>query len=97
MKAPGQFNFWDGITGLVFTLSVFLSAALLFLVEPMVGKMVLPLLGGSPAVWTTCMLFFQAALLVGYGYAHLGPRWLGVRRHILLHVGLLALAVLLLP
>ena len=83
--------------GLAFTLAVFLSAALLFVVEPMFGKMVLPLLGGSPAVWTTCMLFFQGALLLGYLYAHLGPRWLGVRRHILLHVGLLTLCLLSLP
>jgi hypothetical protein len=83
--------------GLVFTSSVFLSAALLFIVEPMFGKMVLPLLGGSPAVWTTCMLFFQAALLLGYGYAHVGPAWLGLRRHTVVHLGLLALCLVLLP
>src|SRR6476661_1938078 len=82
---------------IAFTLSVFTSAALLFVVEPMVGKMVLPLLGGSPAVWTTCMLFFQGALLLGYLYAHLGPRWLGVRRHAVLHIGLLALCLSALP
>jgi hypothetical protein len=82
---------------LVFTLAVFLSAALLFVVEPMFGKMVLPLLGGSPAVWTTCMVFFQGALLLGYLYAHLGPRWLGLRRHAVVHIVLLALCVLVLP
>jgi SAM-dependent methyltransferase len=86
-----------GLMGLAFTLAVFLSAALLFVVEPMFGKMVLPLLGGSPAVWTTCMLFFQGALLLGYLYAHLGPRWLGLRRHTILHLGLLILCVLSLP
>ena len=80
-----------------FTLAVFVSAGLLFIVEPMFGKMVLPLLGGSPAVWTTCMLFFQGALLLGYVYAHVGPQWLGVRRHLVLHLALLALALLLLP
>jgi hypothetical protein len=90
-KAP------SGLIGLVFTLAVFLSAGLLFVVEPMFGKMVLPLLGGSPAVWTTCMLFFQGALLLGYLYAHLGPRWLGLRRHTVLHIGLLAICFLLLP
>ena len=63
----------------------------------MFGKMVLPWLGGSPSVWTTCMLFFQAALLLGYLYAHLGPRWLGVRRHALLHLSLLVLWLLALP
>src|SRR5215216_1024595 len=87
----------SSLMGITFTLAVFLSAALLFLVEPMFGKMVLPLLGGSPAVWTTCMLFFQGALLLGYLYAHLGPRWLGVRRHTLLHIGLLVLCLLSLP
>ena len=82
---------------MVYTLAVFFSAALLFLAEPMFGKMVLPWLGGSPSVWTTCMLFFQAALLLGYLYAHLGPRWLGVRRHALLHLSLLVLWLLALP
>jgi hypothetical protein len=90
-KAPGA------LIGLAFTLAVFLSAALLFVVEPMFGKMVLPLLGGSPAVWTTCMLFFQGALLLGYLYAHVGPKWLGLRRHTALHIGLLALCFLVLP
>src|SRR5215217_2886967 len=80
-----------------FALAVFLSAALLFAVEPMFGKMVLPLLGGSPAVWTTCMLFFQGALLLGYLYAYVGSRWVGVRSHMVVHIGLLALALLLLP
>jgi protein-L-isoaspartate O-methyltransferase len=87
----------SGLIGLAFTLAVYLSAALLFVVEPMFGKMVLPLLGGSPAVWTTCMLFFQGALLLGYLYAHIGPRWLGLRRHTVVHVGLLAACFLLLP
>src|SRR5919106_4151333 len=86
-----------GFLGPAFTLAVFISAALLFVVEPMFGKMVLPLLGGSPAVWTTCMLFFQGALLLGYLYAHLGPRWLGFRRHIVLHIVLLTLCLLSLP
>src|SRR5918995_1272496 len=85
------------LIGSTFTLAVFLSAALLFAVEPMFGKMVLPFLGGSPAVWTTCMLFFQGALLLGYLYAHVGPRWLGLQRHVWLHIALLALAILLLP
>ena len=76
---------------------MFISAALLFVVEPMFAKMVLPLLGGSPAVWTTCMLFFQGALLVGYVYAHVSPRWFGMRRSMVLHLGLLVLALLLLP
>lgn len=80
----------------VFTVAVFLSAFLLFLVQPLFGKMVLPLLGGSPAVWNTCMLFFQAALLGGYLYAHLSSRWT-VRRQAIVHLALLALAALALP
>ena len=64
----------------VFALTLFVSASLLFIVEPMVGKMMLPLLGGTPAVWNTCMLFFQAVLLAGYGFAHASTRWLGPRR-----------------
>ncbi len=86
-----------GMMGLMFTLAVFLSAALLFAIEPMFGKMVLPRLGGSPAVWTTCMLFFQVALLLGYWYAHIGPSLLGLRRHTFVHLGLLALCLFLLP
>lgn len=85
------------LIGLAFTLAVFLSAALLFIVEPMFGKLVLPLLGGSPAVWTTCMLFFQGALLLGYLYAHVGPLWMGVRLHSIVHLALLTLCCLLLP
>ncbi|HET7338565.1 MAG TPA: hypothetical protein VFK22_03375, partial [Candidatus Dormibacteraeota bacterium] len=59
----------------VFTVSIFVGAFLLFLVEPMVGKMVLPTVGGTPAVWTTSVLFFQCVLLAGYGYTH----WLAMR------------------
>jgi len=53
-----------------FALTLFLSAALLFMVQPMIGKMLLPALGGTPAVWNTCMVFFQAVLLLGYAYTH---------------------------
>jgi hypothetical protein len=81
----------------LYTAAVFASAFLLFLVQPMFGKMVLPLLGGSPAVWNTCMLFFQVALLGGYLYAHLTSRWLSVRRQWMLHLALLAVAFLALP
>ena len=55
----------------LFSLAMFLSATLLFMVEPMFGKMALPLLGGTPSVWNTCMVFYQGALLAGYLYAHL--------------------------
>jgi SAM-dependent methyltransferase len=70
---------------------------LLFVVQPMVGKMILPLLGGTPAVWSTCMVFFQAALLGGYAYAHASTAWLGPRRQALLHLAVLALPLAVLP
>ena len=54
----------------LFALAIFLSATLLFMVQPLTGKILLPVLGGSPAVWSTCMVFFQAVLLLGYLYAH---------------------------
>ncbi len=82
---------------LIFAFTLFTSATLLFLVEPMVGKMILPLLGGTPAVWNTCMVFFQAVLLLGYLYAHLSTSWLGARKQAVLHVFLLLLPFLFLP
>ncbi len=73
------------------------SAVLVFAVQPMVGKMILPLLGGTPAAWNTCLVFFQAALLGGYAYAHLGIRLLGVRRQAAVHIAMLMLASVGLP
>jgi hypothetical protein len=81
----------------LFASTLFLSATLLFLVQPMIAKMVLPLLGGTPAVWNTCMVFFQAALLAGYAYAHASAGWLGTRRQVLVHSILLFLPFLALP
>jgi hypothetical protein len=81
----------------IYTLTLFTGSSLLFLVQPMFGKMVLPLLGGTPHVWITSMLFFQAALLVGYAYAHWAVSRLGIRRQALVHVVLVLLPLLLLP
>ncbi|MCA1618750.1 MAG: fused MFS/spermidine synthase [Acidobacteria bacterium] len=81
----------------LFAAALFVSAFLLFWVQPLVGKTVLPLLGGTPAVWNTCMLFFQAALLAGYAYALALTRWLSARAQGLVHVGLLVVAALALP
>ena len=82
----------------LFAVTLFISAGLMFLVEPMVAKMVLPQLGGSPAVWTTCLVFFQATLLLGYAYAHALSRVAPRRAQILIHVAvLLPLAALSLP
>ena len=82
---------------LLFAATLFVSAVLLFWVQPLVGKMLLPLLGGTPAVRNTCLLFFQAALLAGYAYALAATRWLGPRAQVVLHVALLACAALALP
>jgi SAM-dependent methyltransferase len=79
------------------TLVVFLGAFLLFAVEPLIGKFILPWFGGSPAVWTACMLFFQATLLAGYAYAHLATRHLAPTRQRGLHLLLLAASLAFLP
>ena len=76
---------------------VALSAFLLFLVQPLIAKQILPWFGGSSAVWTTCMLFFQGALLLGYAYSDVSPRALGPRRQPKLHIVLALLALLVLP
>jgi hypothetical protein len=81
----------------IYSTTLFLSAALMFMVQPMFGKMVLPLLGGSPAVWNTEVAFCQAALLLGYLYAHLTSRWLGIRRQAFLHCFVVFLPLVLLP
>ncbi|OYX36447.1 MAG: spermidine synthase [Caulobacterales bacterium 32-69-10] len=82
----------------LFAGAVFMSAALVFLVEPMMGKLILPLLGGSPAVWNTSLAFFQIALLVGYAYAHGLQRWIrSVRAQAVIHVAVLLAAALTLP
>ncbi|MEK6720370.1 MAG: fused MFS/spermidine synthase [Chloroflexota bacterium] len=77
--------------------TAFVSAALAFAVEPLVAKLLLPTFGGSAAVWTTSLVFFQAALLAGYAWAHLTLRWLGVRRHAVVQVVLAALPLVVLP
>ena len=82
---------------LAYACTIFLSAFLLFAVQPMIGKMILPWFGGSAAVWSTCLLFFQAALLAGYLYAHWSTRSLKPRYQAILHVALMAASLALLP
>ena len=81
----------------VFALALFTSAALLFWVQPLVAKMLLPLLGGAPSVWNTCMVFFQALLLAGYAYALLLSQRFTLRNQAILHAVLLLAAGLVLP
>jgi len=86
----------------VFAAATFLGAFLLFLVQPMIARYILPWFGGGPAVWTTCMLFFQTVLLAGYAYAHLGITLtvkgrLSPRAHAFVHIALLIASLALLP
>lgn len=81
----------------LYAVTIFLSAFLLFQVQPLLGKFILPWFGGSPAVWTTCMLVFQVLLFAGYAYAHAVTQYLTPGRQALLHACLLAGACLLLP
>ena len=81
----------------VFASAIFVSAFLLFQVQPLIGKFILPWFGGSPAVWTTCMLFFQVTLFLGYAYAHASSRWLSPRQQRIVHLGLIVSAMAVLP
>src|SRR5579864_4544100 len=84
------------VPALLFAATILVSAFLLFQVQPLIAKLILPWFGGSAAVWTSCMLFFQLALLGGYAWAH----WLSeqpTKRQIALHVGLLLISLAVLP
>ena len=85
------------MAALPFAFAIFLGAFLLFQVQPLIGKYVLPWFGGATAVWTACMLFFQAVLLAGYAYAHLSSRYLSARMQMFLHILLLVAALCVLP
>ena len=80
-----------------YALTIFISAFLLFQVQPMIAKFILPWFGGTSSVWTPCMLFFQVALLLGYCYSHFVTKRLTVRNQWLVHAVLLAIAMLFLP
>jgi hypothetical protein len=82
---------------LVYAVTIFLSAFLLFQIQPMIAKMILPWFGGSSAVWITCMFFFQTGLLGGYIYAHGAVRYLRPKTQRILHAGLLIVSLSLLP
>lgn len=84
-------------TMLAYALTVFLGAFLLFQVQPLIGKFLLPWFGGGPSVWTTCLFFFQTFLLGGYAYAHLLTRYCKPRRQTVIHLALLAAALASLP
>lgn len=85
------------ILSLHYALTIFLSAFLLFQVQPMIGKMILPWFGGSASVWTTCMLFFQVLLLLGYAYSHFLMEYRSPRFQSYLHIALLLVSLCFLP
>ena len=81
----------------LFAFTLFASAGLMFVLQPLFGKLLLPLLGGTPAVWNTCMVFYQTLLFLGYLYAHwLSSRHVG-RRQVLIHLGVLLISLIALP
>ncbi len=86
-----------GLAPWLFGSAIFLGAFLLFLVQPILGKMILPWFGGSAGVWAACLLYFQASLLAGYAYAHCLRRFLPPRWQMQIHILLLAASLLLLP
>ncbi|HET6881842.1 MAG TPA: hypothetical protein VFI31_16880, partial [Pirellulales bacterium] len=82
---------------ILFALTIFAAAALLFLLEPMVGKMLLPTFGGAPAVWNVCLAFFQVVLLAAYAYAHWLTRAASLRAQLAVHLVVVALPWVVLP
>lgn len=80
-----------------FSIGIFSASLLLFMIQPLFSKMVLPQLGGAPAVWTTLMLFFQISLLLGYAYTHFSTKLLGVKKQSLVHLVFLGLSLVFLP
>ncbi len=82
---------------ILFAATLFVSAVLMFAVQPMFGKLLLPLLGGSPSVWNTCMVFYQTLLFGGYAYAHYLSQKLPTQKQIGIHVGLIVLSLMALP
>src|SRR5229473_7120249 len=81
----------------VYGLTIFVGAFLLFQVQPLIGKYILPWFGGAPSVWTTCLLVFQVLLLAGYAYAYFSTRWLKPRIQVSVHLVLLTAALATLP
>ena len=81
----------------LYTLTIFIGSALLFLIEPAIAKLILPVFGGAPAVWSASLLFFQGALLAGYAYAHGSIRKFGVKKQSFIHIGMMVFAGLFLP
>src|SRR5688500_4900521 len=96
-RLPGLWSNSVRMLVTLLALTLFASAFLLFWCQPMVAKMVLPFLGGSASVWTTCVLFFQAVLLAGYVYAHVLAKTFRLTTQFVLHSAVMMTAVMFLP
>src|SRR5438874_12914938 len=82
---------------LLYAATIFASGFLLFLVQPLIARQILPWFGGSAGVWTTCLMFFQVALVGGYAYSNWTTRRLSARAQVMLHIALLVISVFTLP
>jgi SAM-dependent methyltransferase len=96
VSLPGAANA-ERLLRFLLALTIFLGAFLLFLIEPLFAKLILPRFGGSAAVWATCLVFFQSALLLGYWYADVTTRRLPLRRQSVLHIALLVVSFCSMP
>src|SRR6266852_9988529 len=97
VPAPAIVSFFAGAFALLLASTAFLGAFLLFLIEPLFAKLILPRFGGAAAVWAACLVFFQCALLLGYLYADVTSRRLTPASQSQLHIALLLLSLLFLP
>ncbi len=97
MEQPGRGTSSDGLSTVLYAATIFLGAFLLFQVQPLIGKYVLPWFGGSAGVWAAALLFFQLFLLLGYLYAHVVATWLSPRVQAFVHIGVLAVTLATLP
>jgi len=95
--AAGQVASAPGWVGAMFAIAIFASAFLIFLVQPMVGKRILPWFGGAPGVWTLCLAFYQTTLFAGYAYAHFLIRFVKPSLQPVVHAIVFASALLVLP
>ena len=98
MNQPSVANFDRRLPLIIlFAGTLFISASLMFVLQPLFGKLLLPLLGGSPAVWNTCMVFYQSLLFLGYLYAHFLSTRANQRRQIMIHAAIIMISLLALP
>src|SRR5438552_7085980 len=96
-EAPSALSYQHILLLTTFAAAIFVSAGLLFMVQPMFTKMVLPRFGGAPSVWSVAIVFFQGALLAGYAYAHGLTRFAPGRPSVLIHLAVMVVAAFALP